>query len=217
VTAPDPDQPRRLSPELRQEQLVRTALRLFADRPPELVSPEDVARAAGVSRALFYRYFASMAELRVAAVRVAVDEVIAAITPPEQGTLLDQVRYSLHAFLSSAQAYSGAYVALMRTGSVATTEETNELVDSVRRYIVQLVAQRLKLDGPPAPMLELTLRGWFAVVEMASVEWLGTGALSQPELESWLVDQLVAMLYTTARHDRATAAQLGGALAQPAG
>jgi AcrR family transcriptional regulator len=190
---------------------VRTALRLFADRPPELVSPEDVATAAGVSRALLYRYFASMQELRLAAMRMVVDEVIAATTPPEEGTLLDQVRYALTAFLGSAQNYAGAYVALLRTGSVIASGETDELVESVRRHIVDVVAERLGLTGQPAPMLELTMRGWFAVVEAASVEWLAAGGLPRERLENWLVDQLVAMLGTTARHDPATAVQLAPA------
>ncbi|MBA2324478.1 MAG: TetR family transcriptional regulator [Pseudonocardiales bacterium] len=205
-------EPRRLSPQRRREQLTRAALRLFAARPPELVSVDDVARAAGVSRALLYRYFASMHELRMAGLRIVVDEVIAATTPPDEGPLLDQVRYALNAFLGSAQAYASAYVALLRTGSVIATAETDELVDSVRRHIVAMVAQRLGLTGPPAPMLELTMRGWFSVVEAASVEWLRTGGLPREQLESWLIDQLVAMLATTARHDPATAAALAEAV-----
>lgn len=202
---------RRMSPRRRREQLVSTALALYADRPPELVTVDDVARAADVSRALFYRYFANIHDLRVAALRAVVDEVIAAITPPEQAGLLDQVRYSLNALLGSAQTYASAYVALMRTGSLIATDETNALVDSVRDHVVRMVGQRLRPDEPVAPMLELTLRSWFAVVEGASVRWLREGVPAQETLENWLVDQLVAMLSTTARHDPATAAQLTAA------
>jgi AcrR family transcriptional regulator len=215
--------PRRMSAERRREHLVGTALELFASQPPELVSVDDVVRAADVSRALFYRYFTNIHDLRVAALRVVVGEVIAAITPPADGTLLDQVRYSLHAFLGSAQTYAGAYVALLRTGSVIATDETNALVDSVRDHVVRVVSQRLgeRASSAPtgpgggivaAPMLELTLRSWFAVVEGASVAWLREGTLARERLESWLVDQLVAMLATTARHDPATASQLSAAL-----
>ncbi len=205
-----------MTPERRHQHLVRTALELFAAAPPELVTVEDVARAAGVSRALFYRYFSNIQDLRMAALRAVVDEVIAAIDPPTDASLLDQVRHSLHAFLGSAQAYAGAYVALLRTGSVITTDETEELVDSVREHVLRIVSHRLaRAHAPvrgtafePAPMLELTLRSWFAVVENASVAWLREGRLARERLESWLVDQLVAMLATTARHDSATALQL---------
>ncbi len=203
---------RRMSPQRRREHLVSTALTLFADRPPELVTVDDVARAADVSRALFYRYFPNIHELRVAALRAVVDEVIAAITPPEEYPLLDQVRYSLNAFLGSAQTYASAYVALMRTGSLIATEATNELVDSVREHVVRIVGERLAPGEPVTPMLELTLRSWFAVVEGASVTWLREGTPARERLEDWLVDQLVAMLTTTARHDPATATQLTAAL-----
>ncbi|MBO0872786.1 MAG: TetR/AcrR family transcriptional regulator [Pseudonocardia sp.] len=199
---------RRMSPKRRREQLVSTALALYAARPPELVTVDDVSRAADVSRALFYRYFANIHELRVAALRAVVDEVIAAITPPEEAGLLDQVRYSLNALLGSAQTYASAYVALMRTGSLIATDETNALVDSVREHVVRMVGERLRPGEPVAPMLELTLRSWFAVVEGASVTWLRDGVPTQQTLENWLVDQLVAMLNTTAQHDPDTAAQL---------
>jgi len=207
-----PSGSRRLSPQRRREQLARTALGLFAVTPPEMVSIDDVARAAGVSRALLYRYFASIHELRVAALRIVVDEVVAAITPPDDGTLLDQVRFALGAFLGSAQTYASAYVALLRTGSVIVTDETNELVDSVRQHVVQMVTQRLGIAGRPPPMLELTMRAWFSVVEVSSVAWLSEGGQPREALEAWLVDQLVAMMATTARHDPATAAALRTAL-----
>jgi AcrR family transcriptional regulator len=212
--------PRRMSPERRREHLIETALGLFANQPPDLVTVDDVVRAADVSRALFYRYFTNIHDLRVAALRAVVDELLAVITPPADAGLLDQVRYSLSAFLGSAQTYAGAYVALLRTGSVIATPETNELVDSVREHVVRIVSERVgQANGVdaddvfrPAPMFELTLRSWFAVVEGSSVAWLREGKLARERLESWLVDQLVAMLATTARHDPATASQLGAAL-----
>ena len=210
---------RRMSPQRRREQLVRIALELYAQQPPDLVSVDDVARAADVSRALFYRYFPNINELRLAALRTVVDEMVEAITPPDSGGLIDQVRYALNAFLGSAQNYANAYVALLRTGSVVATEESDQLVDVVRDHIVGLVGQRLgtragdrSLTPRPAPMLELTMRSWFSVVEVASVAWLREGKISQERLENWLVDQLMAMLATTARHDPATASQIAAAM-----
>ncbi|WP_331534585.1 TetR/AcrR family transcriptional regulator [Pseudonocardia sp.] len=210
---------RRMSPERRREHLIRVALQLYAKQPPDLVSVDDVARAAEVSRALFYRYFPNINELRAAALRTVVEEVITAITPPKGGSLLDQVRYALNAFLGLAQTYAGSYVALLRTGSVVATPEVAELMDSVRDHIVRTVGQRLRpqgdgtgMDTRPVPMLELTMRSWFAVVEGASVTWLAEGKISEQRLEDWLIDQLVAMLATTSRHDPATAFQLAASM-----
>jgi AcrR family transcriptional regulator len=48
----------RLSREVRQEQILDAAEKLFACAEPSSVSFDDIARAAGVSRALVYNYFA---------------------------------------------------------------------------------------------------------------------------------------------------------------
>jgi AcrR family transcriptional regulator len=206
-----------MSPEQRREQLIRVALKLYAERQPDDVSIDDVVRAADVSRALFYRYFPNIRELRLAALRVVVDEVIRSLTPPDDLDLLSQVRHSLAGFLDSVERYAAGYVALLRTGSATANHESNALVERVRAYIVSLVSARMREQGAvsdqPAPMFELTLRSWFVIAENASVAWLAEGKISRDRLENWLIDQLVAMLATTARHDKDTELQLVAAMA----
>ncbi|HZZ52566.1 MAG TPA: TetR/AcrR family transcriptional regulator [Pseudonocardia sp.] len=208
---------RRMSPEQRREQLIRVALKLFAEQEPDEVSVDDVVRAADVSRALFYRYFSNIRDLRLAALRTVVDEVIESITPPDDLDLLGQVRHSLAGFLDSVERYAAGYVAVLRTGSTTAPDESMALVERVRTYIVSLVSTRMRKQGviadQLAPMFELTLRSWFAIAENASVAWLAEGRIPRDRLESWLLDQLTAMLATTARHDKETALQLAAAIA----
>jgi len=53
-----PDRTRtRLDPEVRRGQIVEAAARLFSERDPAGVTFEEIAEAAGVSRALLYNYF----------------------------------------------------------------------------------------------------------------------------------------------------------------
>jgi AcrR family transcriptional regulator len=47
----------RLAPELRRAQIVEAAIEVFAGREPSEVTFEEIADAAGVSRALVYNYF----------------------------------------------------------------------------------------------------------------------------------------------------------------
>jgi AcrR family transcriptional regulator len=47
----------RLGREERREQLIAAAARVFSDRDPSTVAFEEIAEAAGVSRALVYNYF----------------------------------------------------------------------------------------------------------------------------------------------------------------
>ena len=169
-----------------RDQVIEAASRLFAARGFDATPLQDIADEVGVTKQAVLHHFPTKVAL--------LEAVLDHRDTVDEADLDDD--------LARGTDYFDALVHLVER-------------NAVRRHIVELVAERLKLEGPPAPMLELTLRGWFAVVEMASVEWLGTGALARDELESWLVDQLVAMLYTTARHDPATAAQLGSALTRP--
>ena len=47
----------RLDPEIRREQIVEAAEQVFHGRDPSEVTFEEIAEAAGVSRALVYNYF----------------------------------------------------------------------------------------------------------------------------------------------------------------
>lgn len=70
----------------------RHTIELYSRRPFEQVSVEDIAGAADVSRALFYRYFSGPADLFGAASRVAIDDLIARLRAPREGTPEEQLR-----------------------------------------------------------------------------------------------------------------------------
>ncbi|NED01534.1 helix-turn-helix transcriptional regulator, partial [Streptomyces sp. SID6648] len=80
---------RRLSVEERRVQLLDAALVLFAHRPPEEVSLDDVAEQAGVSRPLVYRYFpGGKQQLYEAALGSAAAELRLCFDEPRVGPLL---------------------------------------------------------------------------------------------------------------------------------
>ncbi len=137
-----------MTPQRRREHLIDAALGLFTRLGPENVSVDDVTTAADVSRALFYRYFSNIGELRVAALSSVVEELTAALAQARGDSPLDQVRNALEVFLDVTERHSKAYVALLRSGSVVATDDTNALVDSVRNLIVDMVVQR---SGSPTP------------------------------------------------------------------
>ena len=207
--APPERGPRRMSPQRRRAQLVAVALELYGRCPPEEVSVEDVTRAADCSRALFYRYFGSMESLHVAALGAVVEELIERVAMPAGGDLAAQLRVAVDAFLDVAQRHSRAYVALLRSGSVISTEQTDALVDGVRDHIVALLVARGGVSEP-TPLQLMTLRGWVALVEGSSLSWLQRGAaggVDRRTLRDWLVAQLFALLEVTARHEPGPPAQ----------
>jgi len=201
---------RRMSPQRRRQHLVETALQLYRQRPPQDVSVDEIAAEAGVSRALFYRYFTNVGALHGAALGSVVDELTGRITAAAEGPLEAQLRAALGEFFAVVRRYPDSYAALLSTGS-ATAAGLGDLVERLRGHVVDLVLERLGLSDPQ-PLLLLTLRGWVSVVETALLTWLPNPEPAQEHLESWLVGQLLAMLRATAAHDPACAEQLAGAL-----
>ncbi len=204
--------PRRMAPQERREDLIRTALAVFARRPPGEVTPEDIAEEADVSRALVYRYFPNMAELRREALERAMDELVPRLAPPQDLPPLDQLRFGLRAFISFADSYAPSYAALLNGGSMVATEETEAEIDRVRDAVRRLVLERVGITEP-SPRLVLALRCWISSVETAVMIWLHERTMAADALADWLLDQLVAMVASSGAREKelgALAAHAGG-------
>ncbi|MEU1053561.1 TetR/AcrR family transcriptional regulator [Streptomyces sp. NPDC005876] len=200
---------RRLSVEERRSQLLDAALTLFANRPPEEVSLDDVAEQAGVSRPLVYRYFpGGKQQLYEAALRSAADELRHCFDEPRQGSPLSRLARALDRYLTFVDEHDTGFSALLRGGSVAETSRASAIVDGVRRDAAEHIMRHLDVDEP-GPRLRMTVRMWITAVEAASLIWLDEE--KQPpaeELRDWLVEQFAAALEVTARRDPQTGALL---------
>lgn len=184
-----------MAPHERRADLIRTALRVFARRPPGDVTPEKVAEAADVSRALVYRYFPNMAELRRAALEQAMSELMSRLAPPDDLPPAEQLRVALRTFVDFADSYAPSYAALLNGGSVISTEETEAQIEQVRDGVRTLILERVGVTEP-SPRLLLALRCWVSAVETAVMSWLRERQMTRDELADWLLDQLTAMLLT---------------------
>jgi len=189
-----------MTPQARREDLIRAALDLFGSRAPELVGVDDIVAHADVSRPLFYRYFSSLHELRVEALRSVTDGLIAGLADLPSGSPEVRLRAAVRGLIDVAESYRAGYIALLRSGSVIATSETNAAVDELRNRAVALILDALEVSDP-SPLLLLTLRCWTAVVEGAVLSWLQERAVPREVLDSWLVDQLNAMVKATVVHD----------------
>ncbi|WP_415941215.1 TetR/AcrR family transcriptional regulator [Streptomyces sp. 067-1] len=197
---------RRLSVEERRLQLLDAALALFAHRPPEEVSLDDVAEQAGVSRPLVYRYFpGGKQQLYEAALGSAADDLRLCFDEPRVGPLLARLSRALDRYLTFVDEHDTGFSALLRGGSVVETSQTSGIVDGVRRAAADHIMGHLDVTEP-GPRLRMTVRMWITAVEAASLIWLDED--KQPpldELRDWLVEQFLAVLTVTARRDPQTA------------
>ncbi|MGH3391250.1 MAG: TetR/AcrR family transcriptional regulator [Actinomadura sp.] len=196
---------RRLSVDERRDELIDAALQLFSDRSPEDISIDDVAAAAGASRALVYHYFGGKHELYVAALRSAAKRLSVLLEPPTEGRPLDRLRLSLSRYFDFVEDHAAGFIALLRGGPVDRSGEVGEIVDGMRQLLLGRIVHVLGVEDP-GPVLRITLRSWIALVETAGVDWLEHRDLDRPQLEKLLVDQHVVLLHVAGQHDPQIAA-----------
>lgn len=121
----------------RREQLLRTALLLFAEKGYRGTSVRDIARAAGVNEGLLYHYFASKGDLfravldQYAPVRAFGAFLRAASSHPEQAAFDDALRAFGREFLARMREYR-AFLVTMLTEAPSDAELGAILSDFVR-------------------------------------------------------------------------------------
>ena len=191
---------RRLSVDERRDELIEAALKLFSTRPPEDVSIDDVAAAAGASRALVYHYFGGKYELYLAALTSAARQLSVLLEPPTEGRPLERLSLSLERYFDFVESHAAGFTALLRGGPADRSGEIGEIVDGVRQLLLGRILLAVGIEDP-RPVLRITLRSWMACVETAGLDWLENRDMARSELERLLVDQLVVMLRVAGRHD----------------
>ncbi|MCP2337683.1 TetR/AcrR family transcriptional regulator [Actinomadura rupiterrae] len=207
---------RRLSVDERRDELIEAALELFSTRPPEDVSIDDVAAAAGASRALVYHYFGGKYELYLAALGNAARKLAVLLEPPTEGTPIDRLRISLERYFDFVESHAAGFTALLRGGPADRSGEVGEIVDGIRQLLLGRILSAMEVETP-TPVLRITLRSWMASVETAGLDWLENRDVTRPELERLLVDQLIVLLHVAGQHtpdiaelfDRLAEAELG--------
>jgi AcrR family transcriptional regulator len=176
------------------------ALELFSRQDAEAVSIDDVASAAGASRALVYHYFGGKQELYVAALRSAAETLEARLRPQEDGRPLDELAAGLTRYFDFVEERAAGFAALLRGGPANRAGEIGEIVDGVRQRMFMLISRQMRV-ADPGPVLRLSLRSWIASVETAALDWLEHRDIDRPVLERMLIEHMVALLGVATGHD----------------
>ncbi|TFV75560.1 TetR/AcrR family transcriptional regulator [Blastococcus sp. CT_GayMR19] len=179
----------------RKEELVGAAVEAVRLAGPDF-SVDDVARSAGVSKTVIYRYFSDKDEL----INDVLERISTAILLPRLlGELtVDRAddRERLHAVIAAfvrliedePALYRFAYAQAGRSGRadlVAATE--HEIAEALGR----MLGERLTSAGRPAGPAMTWAYGVVGMVQLAAHWWSGTRQVSPAEL----VDQLTGLAY----------------------
>ena len=171
----------RLDPVVRRTQIIEAAARLFEDRDPAEVPFEEIADAAGVSRALVYNYFGDRGGLLAAVYLHHFDAVNAKLrnAASDDATPSDRVRAIVDAYLEFAAEHPGAW----RLLRVARAIDHPRVQDARRLRMREIAAA---WGGSPEALI--VAYGITGLLEEATIEWLQTTHSSSERVAEVLHD-----------------------------
>ena len=179
----------------RKEELVGAAVEAVRRAGPDF-SVDDVARSAGVSKTVIYRYFSDKDEL----INAVLERISTAILLPrllgELAVERSDDRARLHAMIGAfvqliedePALYRFAYAQAGRSGRadlVAATEH------QIAQALGKLMAERLAHAGRPIEPAMTWAYGVVGMVQLAAHWWAGTRLVNAADL----VDQLTGLAY----------------------
>jgi AcrR family transcriptional regulator len=198
---------RRLSAEERRESILEAANEVFGERGYEHVRIDDVATAAGISKALIYEHFSSKQDLYIELLNKAAQELLgllvaAASAPGMEGAL--RMENAAAAGFQYVQQNPHAFHMFVRDVSDPMISERQE---ALRRSAVTAMSDVMEMEPPETragmtrqhteQLAEMIVAGYYALADwwlrnpsfprdevvrsMLQFMWLGLGRLQEGE------------------------------------
>ncbi len=225
----DPGPRRRLSAEERRQSILAAASQVFGDRGYEHVRIDDVAAAAGISKALIYEHFASKQELYIELMNSAAMDMLgrlvaAASAPGMEGPL--RMENAADAGFIYVQEHPHAFHMFVRD---VTDPEISKRQEKLRNSAVTAMADVMEMEPPETragmsrrqteQLAEMIVGGWYALAEwwlrhpevpreelmtsMLGFMWLGLGRMQDGARWELQLGGNVRVDAETASHDGA--------------
>jgi AcrR family transcriptional regulator len=180
----------RLENDERRRRLLELGARLFTEHAYDEISMSQIARAAGISKALLYHYFPSKRDYFIATLAGGAEELRRRVEPDPGLPPAEALAASVEAYLAWIEENAEAYEKLFP--SAAAVPEVRELVEGVRTA----TADRI-LDGIGAadnPRARTAVRGWLWFMDGACLDWIAHRDLERSELHGLLLGTLAGAL-----------------------
>jgi AcrR family transcriptional regulator len=193
----------RLQVDERRRQLLELGARLLATHSYAELSMAQIAREAGISKALLYHYFPSKQDFFVATLQQGAEEIARRTEPDPDLPPFEALAGSLDAFLGWIEENETAYRKLME--SVGSVPEVKALIDQIRDATSARILEGLGAGDPP-PKLRAATRAWLWFMDGAILDWLEHRDLSRVELRDLLLGSLAGSLMAAGGTDLLSAA-----------
>ena len=162
----------RLDPGQRREQILDAANTLFAERPYEDVSIEDIANAAGVTRGLVHHYFGGRKDVFIGLLERVGAQREERLRAPVGRSARARVADTVSRWLDWTEANRTIYLATMAPGEDIADDDVRHVVaDLVRRAVALLVTFHADI-GEDSPRLRHALECWTGLNRAATRRWL---------------------------------------------
>jgi AcrR family transcriptional regulator len=163
--------------------ILESAARLFADKPYDTVSMDDVANDIDVTKGLLFYYFPTKRDLYLAIIEQfsnAMSDVIRveASTPPQQ-----MLAHLLDVYLDFAENSEPAYRTLM-SGGLGNDPVAAEFVRTHRAHFRAHLVNIVAPDGVETPLLRTALEGFLSFMEGATLDWLSQRTYKRSQLHA---------------------------------
>ena len=157
----------------RREQLLSTAVTVFAEHGYHATSMNDVAEAAGVTKPVLYQHFSSKRELFVELLTEIGDELretIAKATADAAGPR-QQIEHGFRAYFRYVGESTDAFRVLFGSGARRDPEFAS-FARAVEASIAEAIAELIVVDGEPLAQRLLLAHSIVGMTEAASRHWL---------------------------------------------
>lgn len=186
---------RRLEPDVRREQILECAIRLFGERPYAEVSTVELAREAGVARGLVNHYFGTKRGLYLEVVRRMVMLPFPDVAGPMSGPLPRRVDQSVMWFLDVVSAHGATFVAVTGAGGVGADPEVEQIIDEADDLaagkLLEAMGFAAYLDNEQE---RAVLRSYGGLARAAIREWIRRGTMTREDVHQLLTVALSAIV-----------------------
>jgi AcrR family transcriptional regulator len=180
----------RLENDERRRRLLELGARLFTEHAYDEISMSQIARAAGISKALLYHYFPSKRDYFIATLAGGAEELRRRVEPDPGLPPAEALAASVDAYLAWIDENADAYRKLFP--SAAAVPEVRELVEGVRTATADRILEGIgATDNPRA---RTAVRGWLWFMDGACLDWIAHRDLERSELQGLLFGTLAGAL-----------------------
>ena len=180
----------RLENDERRRRLLELGARLFTEHAYDEISMAQIAREAGISKALLYHYFPSKQDYFMATLAGGAEELRARVEPDPALPPAEALASALDAYLAWIEDNSEAYAKLFR--SAAGVPEVRALVDGVRAGTADRILAGL--DATDNPRARIAVHGWLWFMDGACLDWIAHRDLTRGEIHGLLLGTLAGAL-----------------------